>query len=183
MLTEAVIENSDLPVGVFLFKGVGAASHQRPRRVACGAQHLIGAQSGVSTRGRTTNGASFMKNLIDAAPTRPHDPQWFDRCFLDADGSLPADIRAFAEAVCRTFDIRGICDPMYIANVAAFELLRGNGSSDFTPIGVLDYDEFNTALTKLCGRLVCAYATSVGAREQNLRELACLHLKRTRPAS
>ena len=45
---------------------------------------------------------------------------------------VPADIRKAAERIVGSYGIRGICDPMYIANVIALELGRGDGHSNFT---------------------------------------------------
>lgn len=44
---------------------------------------------------------------------------------------VPADIREAAEHITRSYGIRGICDPMYIANVIAMHLGRGDGKSQF----------------------------------------------------
>lgn len=44
---------------------------------------------------------------------------------------IPNDIRKAAESICRTYGLRGICDPMYIANVFAKATGRGDGESHF----------------------------------------------------
>ena len=44
---------------------------------------------------------------------------------------VPEDIKRLATRLCRSYGIRGSCDPMYIANVIAFELGRGDGLSNF----------------------------------------------------
>ena len=44
---------------------------------------------------------------------------------------VPADIRKLSIRICRSYDICGICDPMYIANVIAVELNRGDGQGNF----------------------------------------------------
>lgn len=62
---------------------------------------------------------------------RPH----FDAAFTNGDGQpydVPADIRSAAERITQSYNIRGICDPMYIANVIALETGRGDGCSTFT---------------------------------------------------
>lgn len=46
--------------------------------------------------------------------------------------NVPADIRAAAEHIVGSYGIRGICDPMYIANVIAMHIGRGDGKSNFT---------------------------------------------------
>lgn len=45
--------------------------------------------------------------------------------------TIPDDIREAAISVCRAYGIRGICDPMYIANTIAQKLGRGDGQSNF----------------------------------------------------
>lgn len=54
---------------------------------------------------------------------------FFDEAFKGVE--VPADIRKAAERICFCYGIRGICDPVYIANVIAFETGRGNGKSNF----------------------------------------------------
>jgi hypothetical protein len=44
---------------------------------------------------------------------------------------VPADLRTAAERICQSYGIRGICDPMWIANVIARETGRGDGVSNF----------------------------------------------------
>jgi hypothetical protein len=61
-----------------------------------------------------------------------------DRAFYDEafryHPTAPADIREAAERICNTYEIRGICDPMYIANVIAMSTGRGDGKSNFWEI-------------------------------------------------
>jgi hypothetical protein len=68
-------------------------------------------------------------------PSKPiHSAAWFDDAFTDKDSKpllVPAKLREFSESVCRSFDLRGVCDPLYIANVAAVELGLGEGDSTF----------------------------------------------------
>lgn len=45
--------------------------------------------------------------------------------------TVPDDIRRLSERLCVTYGIRGICDPMYISNVIAKELGRGDGQGNF----------------------------------------------------
>lgn len=59
---------------------------------------------------------------LDEAFTSPVTGQPYD---------VPADIRAAATSIVRSYPIRGICDPMYIANVIARDLGRGDGQSHF----------------------------------------------------
>lgn len=64
-----------------------------------------------------------------------HTKEWFDEAFTDPvtrkPNVLPANIRRLSERICRSYGIRGICDPMYIANVIAVELGLGDGYSNF----------------------------------------------------
>uniref|UniRef100_A0A6M3K0E2 Uncharacterized protein n=1 Tax=viral metagenome TaxID=1070528 RepID=A0A6M3K0E2_9ZZZZ len=63
------------------------------------------------------------------------DKDFFDRAFTDPvtdiPYAIPPDLRRLAERICRSYGIRGICDPMYIANIIALELGRGDGKSNF----------------------------------------------------
>lgn len=47
------------------------------------------------------------------------------------DANVPEDIRDFSIWFCTTFDINGICDPMYVCNITAMYLGRGDGQSNF----------------------------------------------------
>lgn len=44
---------------------------------------------------------------------------------------VPEDIKRLSMRLCQSYGINGICDPMYIANVIAFETGRGDGQSNF----------------------------------------------------
>lgn len=44
---------------------------------------------------------------------------------------LPENLKRLSARLCRSYDIRGVCDPMYIANVIAVELGLGDGLSNF----------------------------------------------------
>lgn len=54
---------------------------------------------------------------------------FFDEAFKGH--SVPRDIRRLSERLCLAYGIRGICDPMYIANVIAKELGLGDGQGNF----------------------------------------------------
>ena len=58
------------------------------------------------------------------------DKDWWDRCFETQPGT-PANLRRLAERLCRSYGIRGLCDPAYIANVIAVELGLGDGLGHF----------------------------------------------------
>jgi len=48
---------------------------------------------------------------------------------------VPEDIKCCAIRLTRSYGIRGICDPMYFANIIALELGRGDGQGSFTERG------------------------------------------------
>lgn len=47
------------------------------------------------------------------------------------DANVPEDIRNFSIWFCETYSINGICDPMYVCNITAMYLGRGDGQSNF----------------------------------------------------
>jgi hypothetical protein len=63
------------------------------------------------------------------------DHDFFDKAFYNELArkpyDIPADLRKASERICHAYGIRGICDPMYIANVIALEIGRGDGRSNF----------------------------------------------------
>jgi predicted NAD-dependent protein-ADP-ribosyltransferase YbiA (DUF1768 family) len=63
------------------------------------------------------------------------DREFFDKAFFNELAQepykIPADLRRASERICLAYGIRGICDPMYIANVIAAEIGRGDGRSNF----------------------------------------------------
>ena len=64
-----------------------------------------------------------------------HSKEWFDDCFTNPvtkqPYAVPDDLRHLSERIVRSYGIRGICDPMYIANIIALETGRGDGYSTF----------------------------------------------------
>lgn len=112
-----------------------------------------------------------------SAKNQLHTPAWFDYCFEGATPSVPADLRKFAEAVCVRFCIRGICDPMYIANVAAHLINRGDGRSNFVPDDRAESPDFAQALSKIHSQLCFAYSTCIGPDGNDLRLLVQEHLR------
>lgn len=109
-------------------------------------------------------------------PTEPvRSLGWFDNCFEGAQPSMPLDLRRFSEAVCDRFDISGICDPMYIANVAAYELGRGDGCSHFDEPGIRQ--DFEQRRERVAQRLSHAYSSCIGNGVADLRTLARTLLK------
>jgi hypothetical protein len=63
------------------------------------------------------------------------DEAFFDEAFTNTitrqPQIVPEDIKRLSIRLCRAYGIRGICDPMYIANVIAFELGLGDGCGKF----------------------------------------------------
>lgn len=51
---------------------------------------------------------------------------------------VPADIKAAAIAICSSYQVKGICDPMWIANQIAMHTGRGDGQSNFHDPIVVD---------------------------------------------
>jgi hypothetical protein len=70
--------------------------------------------------------------------------------------------------MCSVFNIRGICDPMYIANVAAFELGIGDGCGNFTG-AVIAADQ--DAIDKFSRRFGFSYSSCIGDKVSELRPL------------
>ena len=64
-----------------------------------------------------------------------HSKEWFSDAFTNPVSkkpyNVPDDIRRLSERLCMSYNIGGICDPMYIANVIALETGRGDGKGNF----------------------------------------------------
>ena len=70
-----------------------------------------------------------MATITEIAKVQVHSEEWFAKVF---DGeNVPEDIKRLSIRLCRSYNIGGICDPMYIANVTALELGRGDGQGMF----------------------------------------------------
>lgn len=93
-------------------------------------------------------GGSWTPEAFELAFTRGHE----------AGGEpyeIPSDIRRAAERIVSAFgsSIRGMCDPMYVANVIARETNRGDGESTFYPVAderhqdFTNYETFAVAVT------------------------------------
>ncbi len=104
-----------------------------------------------------------------------HSPEWFADCFTNpvtgVAYSLPENLRRMSERLCRVFNIGGVCDPMYIANVAAFELGCGDGCGEFHPASAEAQSEFGARLAKLAERLCFSYSSNVTIPASNLAGL------------
>jgi hypothetical protein len=97
---------------------------------------------------------------------------WYDNCFEGASPSMPSDLRRFSESVCNRFSISGICDPMYIANVTAFEMGKGDGCSNFHAMDAEARERFTVNLDRVVERLAFSYSSCIQGAKQQLRELA-----------
>lgn len=69
------------------------------------------------------------KEFYDNAFTNPTTKQPYN---------VPEGIRTAAEHICGSYGIRGICDPMYIANVIAHYTGMGDGKSHFSKVVTID---------------------------------------------
>lgn len=86
-----------------------------------------------------------------------HSPSWFEKAFA-AKTPVPLSLRQASTKLCKKFDIKGSCDPLYIANTMAVELGVGNGHSEFVPGPVHASSE---QITNLVDRLKHAYSTCI----------------------
>jgi len=93
---------------------------------------------------------------LSSSNAKPLTKEWFDSRF---DKDTPDVLRNTSEVVCATYNICGLSDPMYIANILAFELGFGDGSGKFAtePPEITE-----DALLKAAKRLCSAYATASG---------------------
>lgn len=109
-------------------------------------------------------------------PTDPvHSAGWFDNCFENAQ-AVPTDLRAASQALCTCFNIRGICDPMYLANLVAMELGRGDGRGEFHRADVDVREEFSSRIDKTVERIAFAYSTCVGGNREDIARILREHL-------
>ncbi|MEZ1440049.1 hypothetical protein QVM41_27720 [Pseudomonas shirazica] len=93
-------------------------------------------------------------------PQRPAlQPGFFEEAFKDY--KVPPKIRAFAEAFCIRFNVRGICDPAYCANLVAVELKVGDGCGKFDNDKAAD----ETGFAKIGSRLLFSYSTCISLTE------------------
>lgn len=91
----------------------------------------------------------------EQSPKKTMRPGFFEEAFRNAE--LPQPLRIFAEAFCTRFEVRGICDPMYCANVTAFETGLGDGSSNFNAVKTPTEED----IAKVADRLLFAYSTCI----------------------
>lgn len=103
-----------------------------------------------------------------------HSREWFD-AHLPGEGrrddSIPPALRAFSEALCLTYGINGICDPMYIVNVSAYELGCGDGAGTFFPLKEKITPE---KIDHLIKRLAGSYGANIPSGDPGLKGIAAL---------
>lgn len=100
-----------------------------------------------------------MQTQSPQVPAHPlHSQEWFNEAF-QYDPSVPPQLRHMSERMCREFNIRGICDPMYIANIAAVEFGMGDGRGTFAERPVCPE---SIAIEALAKRLRFSYSTCIG---------------------
>jgi len=83
--------------------------------------------------------------------------QHFETAFGAVGMTPPAQVRDFTEKLCRIYQIKGIADPAYIANMVGVEFSCGDGSGLF--YGAPQIDE--GSLRSLAKRLILNYSTRV----------------------
>lgn len=79
---------------------------------------------------------------------------------LEFTENVPADIKAFATWFVTYYGINGICDPMYVANITALELNRGDGKSKFGR-GLGNAGDREGRVQRLTNRLRESYGVSI----------------------
>ena len=80
--------------------------------------------------------------------------EFFNEAFGDKE--IPQEIKNVSMSICKDFNIGGICDQMYIANVIAYELGIGDGCGNFNS----NSPDFSR-LDYLAQRLSGAYKTCI----------------------
>jgi hypothetical protein len=93
--------------------------------------------------------------FAEQSPQKTIRPGFFEEAFRDA--TLPQPLRIFAQAFCTRFEVRGICDPMYCANVAAVETGLGDGCGNFNAVKTPTEQD----IAKVADRLLFAYSTCI----------------------
>lgn len=76
------------------------------------------------------------------------------------DSNVPDDIREFATWFCETYNIKGLCDPMYVCNVTAKEFGCGDGCGAFYTSKPRDV---SAHWKRIVERLMFAYSTCIAA--------------------
>lgn len=97
-----------------------------------------------------------MNKLATSTPEKQNRrPGFFDEAFRDY--TVPPAIRTFAEAFCTRFDVNGICDPAYCANVVGSHTGLGDGRGVFHD----DRSASEAGIAKVGDTLLFAYAKCI----------------------
>ena len=80
--------------------------------------------------------------------------------------NVPNNLKRVSTTICEVFSIKGICDPVYIANVAARVLGIGDGQGNFYSDTTPNKEE----LQGLAERIVFSYSTSIKNMKFSLNE-------------
>lgn len=101
------------------------------------------------------------------------------RTFLEP--CTPDRLAAFVVALCELATIRGSADPMYIANVTAFEADIGTGRGDF--LRDLDHLVSDAALVRIATRLARSYQSRCTESGVGIPDILRLLRAQTRSSS
>jgi hypothetical protein len=106
--------------------------------------------------------AEQIKSLESTPQPEPQQTDaFFEKAFADPKTNrpyqIPGNIRQLSERLCKDNNIKGTSDPMYIANITAFELGLGNGQSDF----VSTRSTSSVDLDRLTNRINSAYRSNI----------------------
>jgi hypothetical protein len=94
----------------------------------------------------------------------PLTAAWFD---LYLPRCVPQQIANASKGICAAHQIKGICDPMYIANVIAFELGAGDGQGSFFQHGTPVIS--SETLDKIASRLAFSYSSCLAMSAEAVR--------------
>lgn len=84
--------------------------------------------------------------------------------------NVPEGLAEISKIICRLGQIRGVCDPMYICNVIAYETKAGDGCGEFHPQESVEYA--CARIDSVIDRLTRSYETSFtrsGVSSQTLK--------------
>ena len=91
----------------------------------------------------------------------PLTHRWFQVHLYEQARTVPDDIGEFATRFCKLFDVKGICDPLYICNVVAHESRRGDGCGKFATQPDYDEEYLTVGYLDAAKRLSSAYCACI----------------------
>lgn len=97
-------------------------------------------------------------------PQECEAPGFFDKAFEGFEP--PAAVRELSVIFCRRYHVTGKCDPMYIANLSAYELRMGDGCGNFADVCEAACD---TVVDKLACRLMHTYWSCIKTVDPHTR--------------